>query len=126
MNEKVKWWIDSSKQDEAVARMLLKNEFYDSVVFHIQQCAVKLLKAAEIYLNEQSNNLMCKKILDSIAKAGIETTPIQSFCRKLDVNYADCRFPYNGPTKDLYDEVVVVELFICLERIQNFCNNIIK
>ena len=69
---------------------------------------------------------MCVKILDSLKIKKISVDNVISFARKLDIHFQDSRYPINGAPSDFFDEVMAVELFVCLERIQNFCEKYLK
>ncbi len=122
MTEQVSWWIEAGKRDEEMARILLENDYLEGASFHIQQSAVKYLKALEIKEELHSNSLMCVKILDTLSIKDLPVDDAFSFARKLDLYYTDSRYPINGPLSKCFDESMVVELFVCLERIQSFVN----
>jgi HEPN domain-containing protein len=121
MNEQVKWWIESSRRDEEMARILMEKSYYEGAAFHVQQSAVKLLKAVQISKEIASNQLMCVKIIEAMVTANLPADNIANFGRKLDLFYTDSRYPINGPPHRCFDEVMIVELFVSLERIQSFC-----
>jgi HEPN domain-containing protein len=124
MSDVVNWWIETSKRDEAMARILMEKNYLDGSAFHMQQAAVKLLKALQLKLNIKDNNLMCVKILETIEESKkVHVDEITSFARKLDLYYNDSRYPINDLPSKYFDESMIVELFVCLERIQTFCKN---
>ena len=104
----------------------MEKAFYEGAVYHLQQSAVKNLKALEFHRGISTNVFTGVKLLESLAANGLNTEHVVNFARKLDLFYSDSRFPTNGPISSKFDETMIVELFVCLERIQAFCNENMK
>ncbi len=125
MTDQVAWWIESAKRDEEMGRLLMSHGYYEGAVAHIHQSAVKLLKAVEIRKEIKSNLLQCVKILEGLAAAGIPSERAMNFARKLDLYYSDSRYPVSGPLSKAFDETMIAELLLCLERIQSFSGELL-
>ena len=122
------WWLDAAQRDEAMARSLSEDTFYEGASFHLQQAAEKYLKALAVSLGERARTHSCVRLLTELQEQVAVSPQLLTDARKLDPHYINSRYPNGagGPPREQYDERIVEELSGCLERIKHFVSTTLR
>jgi len=106
MREEVRWWLETSAGDLALARKALELGSHHHCAFLSQQAAEKALKALLLSRGRFERGHACTDLLAAAGSAGVEAPEeLRSFCRELDHHYIASRYPngVGGEPAKFYD-----------------------
>ena len=93
-HDRAKEWIRFAQSDLKAAQVLLKEEVYNEVCFHSQQCVEKLLKAFLVSKGEQTPKThRLIDLLEILLERDQQLESLRDPCVVLDQYYLPSRYP---------------------------------
>ena len=104
MNDKANEWLAFARRDLQSAGILLREGIYSHVVFHVQQCVEKCLKAVLVHQEKSPPRTHSIADLLQLVPASFRTT-LPDGLVQLDVIYTPTRYPDTLP--DMFLEELI-------------------
>jgi len=125
MREETRNWFEQSKHDLKTAKLLHRNNVYDSAAFHSFQSAEKALKALSYSLGHIPKKT--HSLLELVEALKIKV-PVMDELKKLTPHYTVSRYPdaANGIPSEIYTEDISKECIDSANKVLKWVKEILK